>query len=295
VKISTNDYYGNIVNRISQYIYEYFDQPITLTSLSEKYGVSKYHLNRMFFAYTGMNLGEFIQRRRLEFAYSTLANQDVSVIDVALQVGYESPASFSRAFNRLFDIEPNRVRQKQAPEFALAKLIKQPQRHAIEGQILELPEKKLLGLYGQGFTEQSYFLTAKKLYTDISNTLGLTNGFNFAKQELIGISIDNPWRIDQTQSRFFAGVNLLEGNSVNNIDTTMLDEYIWTKGRWARFEHRGSYRTMWQTILNIYASWFTQHKYRIRDSALVQHYANDVMVTPEDELITYLYVPLEDD
>ena len=137
---SPHNHYGEIINKLSQYIYDYFDRPITLTELSEKFEVSKYHLNRMFFAYMGMNLGEFIQRRRLEYAYSVLVRQNISVIEVALEVGYEPPAAFSRTFNRLFDVEPNQVKQKKAPDFALAKLIKQPERQSIEGQIVERPE-----------------------------------------------------------------------------------------------------------------------------------------------------------
>ncbi len=294
MKSAANSHYGEMVNQIAQYIYDNCDLPITLSSLSEQYQVSKYHLNRIFFAHTGMNLGEFIQRRRLEFAYSTLVNSTTSVIDVALQVGYESPTAFSRAFHRLFDIEPNRVKHKQAPEFALAKLIKQPKRYDIEGHILELPNKSLYGLYGQGFTEQSYFSIAQKLYNDISNRMGLTSGFDFDQHQLVGISIDNPWRIEQAQSRFFAGVGVSDGASAETLKATGLDEYVWAQGKWARFEHRGPYRSMWQTILNIYATWFAQHDYRIKDCALVQHYVNNVMTTPESDLLTHIYVPLEE-
>ena len=127
--------YSETTNEIAQYIYDNFEQPITLSELSQKFGVSKYHLNRVFFAHTGMNLGEFIQRRRLEFAYSLLASQQMPVIDVAMRVGYESHAAFSRAFNRLFETEPNQVKSSSTPDFALAKLIKQPKRQAIQAEI----------------------------------------------------------------------------------------------------------------------------------------------------------------
>lgn len=39
--------------------------------LAAMVGVSKYHLNRLFQATTGFQLGEFIQRRRLQHAYSS--------------------------------------------------------------------------------------------------------------------------------------------------------------------------------------------------------------------------------
>ena len=73
-------------------------------------GVSKYHLNRLFQATTGFQLGEFIQRRRLQHAYSLLSAGECSVIDASLAVGYESHSAFSRAFHKAFDCKPNEVR-----------------------------------------------------------------------------------------------------------------------------------------------------------------------------------------
>ena len=287
--------YSETTNEIAQYIYDNFEQPITLSELSQKFGVSKYHLNRVFFAHTGMNLGEFIQRRRLEFAYSLLASQQMPVIDVAMRVGYESHAAFSRAFNRLFETEPNQVKSSSTPDFALAKLIKQPKRQAIQAEILTLPDKTLCGLYGQGFDKQSYFSVAKQLYQQIANSLSLPDGFDFSQHQLYGISIDNPWRVEQSQSRFFAGIALSSLDTDTSARGANLEEYIMPAGLWARFKHKGPYQIMWQTILNIYAGWFSEHDYTLRDSALVQHYVNDVTVTVPDELVTDIYVPLSKD
>jgi AraC-like DNA-binding protein len=59
-----------------------------------------------------MNLGEFIQRRRTELAYELIRSKDMFVIDAAFRVGYGSPTSFSRAFRKIFGIEPNKVKLK---------------------------------------------------------------------------------------------------------------------------------------------------------------------------------------
>ncbi|WP_448550303.1 AraC family transcriptional regulator [Thalassotalea fusca] len=284
--------YSVTINKIAQYIYDNFEHSITLTDLADTFGVSKYHLNRLFFAHTGMNLGEFIQRRRLEFAYSLLAEQKFSVIDVAIRVGYDSHAAFSRAFNRLFAIEPSQVKSNSVPAFALAKLIKQPKRQTIQAELLSLPEQKIIGLYGQGFEEQSYFSVATQLYQQIAETLRLSNGFDFSHHQLFGVSIDNPWRVEQSQSRFFAGISSPLFEDMTPSGAESLQEYLMPAGLWARFEHEGSYQTMWQTILNIYASWFSENSYTLRDSALVQHYVNDVTVTPTNELVTHIYVPI---
>ncbi|GAA58255.1 AraC family transcriptional regulator [Pseudoalteromonas sp. BSi20652] len=288
------DKYSLIVNRVAQYVYEHFDEPLTISDLSDKFTISKYHINRLFFAHTGMNIGEFIQRRRLEYAFNLLADQDhsYSVLEVAVHVGYESHAAFSRAFHRLFDIEPKQVKHNKTPHFSLAKLIKQPKRHDIEGKLLTLPEKTIMGLYGQGFENQSYFAIAQQLYQEVAQELNLTDGFDFEYHQLIGVSIDNPWRIEQSQSRFFAGISEPEETNFTDKKSEKLVPYVMPEGLWVRFEHKGPYHTMWQTILNIYASWFSKHDYQLRDSALVQHYVNDVTLTPPQDLITHIYVAL---
>jgi AraC-like DNA-binding protein len=116
------------INQIAQYIYDNAEEAMSLDSLARQFSVSKYHLNRLFFAQTGMNPGEFMQRRQMELAYKLIRSKDMSVIDAAFRVGYGSPASFSRAFRKLFGIEPNKVKLKQTHQFALAALIKKPNR-----------------------------------------------------------------------------------------------------------------------------------------------------------------------
>ena len=280
----------NKINLIAQYIYDNIEENLTLDSLSQMFSVSKYHLNRLFFAQTGMNIGEFIQRRRMELAYQLLRNHDLSVIDAAIKVGYESPAAFSRAFSKLFAIEPNKVKLKQAPVFALATLIKKTNREIINFDIVSLPKQHLIGFYGKGFQEQSYFKVAQGLYEKIALNLGLTNGFDFNKHQLIGISLDSPWRTEQDESKFFAGIKLDNDTDINQ---ATLEQHTLNAGSWARFEHKGPYSTMWQTILSIYTNWDDHNNGQLRDGAIVQHYVNDISCTPIDDLITHIYLPLE--
>jgi AraC family transcriptional regulator len=280
----------SVINQIAQYIYDNVEETISLDLLAIQFSVSKYHLNRLFFAQIGMNLGEFIQRRRMELAYELIYSSDISVIDASIKVGYESPASFSRAFKKLFGVEPNRVKLKQTPPFALASLIKKPNRERIEGKIIDLPEQYLLGLYGKGFQEQSYFKVAQELYREVAKKLGLSSGFDFKQHHLIGISLESPWRTEQTESKFFAGVKLDEHIEVSE---SGLESHVLSAGRWARFEHKGAYNTMWQTILSIYANWIEQSQCNLRDCAIVQHYVNDINCTPTADLLTYIYLPIE--
>lgn len=65
---------------------------------------------RMFSFITDISLTEYIRRRRLTLAAIELQNSKVKVVDIALKYGYDSPVSFSRAFQTLHGVTPTEAR-----------------------------------------------------------------------------------------------------------------------------------------------------------------------------------------
>ena len=65
-----------------------------------------------FFSYmTGMTLTEYVRRRRLTLAAQELRHKNTPIVDVAVKYGYDSAASFSRAFARQHGITPSLYRK----------------------------------------------------------------------------------------------------------------------------------------------------------------------------------------
>jgi AraC family transcriptional regulator len=73
---------------------------------------SSYNFFRVFSFMTGISLSEYIRRRRLTLAALELQNSDTRVIDIALKYGYDSPVSFSRAFQTLHGVTPTDARTR---------------------------------------------------------------------------------------------------------------------------------------------------------------------------------------
>ena len=71
---------------------------------------SEYHFKRMFSFLAGISLSEYIRRRRLTLAAFELKGSNVKVIDIAMKYGYNSPDSFTRAFQNLHGITPSEAR-----------------------------------------------------------------------------------------------------------------------------------------------------------------------------------------
>jgi AraC family transcriptional regulator len=66
----------------------------------------------MFSFIADVSLAEYIRRRRLTQAGFDLQKTDSTVLDIALKYGYDSPISFSRAFQNLHGLPPSEARKK---------------------------------------------------------------------------------------------------------------------------------------------------------------------------------------
>lgn len=71
---------------------------------------SEYHFQRMFSFLAGVSLSEYIRRRRLSLAAFELMNSKARILDIAIKYGYNSPDSFTRAFQSLHGITPSEAR-----------------------------------------------------------------------------------------------------------------------------------------------------------------------------------------
>ena len=92
------------------YVEENLTGEIDPEKLAQIAGCSAYNYYRMFSFITDMSLTEYIRRRKMTLAAIDLLNSDIKVIDLALKYGYDSPVSFSRAFQALHKVTPTEAR-----------------------------------------------------------------------------------------------------------------------------------------------------------------------------------------
>ncbi len=101
-----------IIQDLMDWLENNLDKSLSLDRVAAKSGYSKWHLQRMFRNVTGDALGTYIRTRRLSRAASELRLKDHSILDIALQSGFDSQQSFSRAFKRQFSQTPGAYRSQ---------------------------------------------------------------------------------------------------------------------------------------------------------------------------------------
>lgn len=86
-----------------------FRDPPDLTSLSRRLGLNERKLTQGFRRRFGCTVHAWLQETRLKHAHRMLASGDMSVSEVAFQVGY-APAHFATLFKKRFGVSPSGLR-----------------------------------------------------------------------------------------------------------------------------------------------------------------------------------------
>jgi AraC family transcriptional regulator len=114
--------YAERMHRVLAHIDEHIDQPLDLPRLAQVAHFSAFHFHRLFAAWMGETLGDYLRRRRLEVAaMRMLAQPRLPVLTVALSVGWGSGEAFARAFKTRFGCSPSAWRASSKNDQALRK------------------------------------------------------------------------------------------------------------------------------------------------------------------------------
>jgi AraC-like DNA-binding protein len=83
----------------------------TLECLSEEAGLSRSSLHERFVHFIGQPPMQYLTQWRMQIASGMLRDTEATLVEVALEVGYESEAAFSRAFKRVAGASPGAWRR----------------------------------------------------------------------------------------------------------------------------------------------------------------------------------------
>ncbi|MEQ8345116.1 MAG: AraC family transcriptional regulator [Sneathiellaceae bacterium] len=89
-----------------------FAAPPTVDRLARDVGLNRNKLSYGFRQLHGLPMTDYLVERRLEAAWRLLQAGALPVTEVAAEVGYRHPASFSAAFRRRYGLAPREVRRK---------------------------------------------------------------------------------------------------------------------------------------------------------------------------------------
>jgi AraC-like DNA-binding protein len=99
------------VGRALSLMHEKPSEAWTMEDLSEQAGLSRSSFHERFAHFIGQPPMQYLTQWRMQVASGLLRDSNAKLIDVALSVGYESEAAFSRAFKRVAGASPGAWRK----------------------------------------------------------------------------------------------------------------------------------------------------------------------------------------
>jgi AraC family transcriptional regulator len=97
--------------RVAAYIEEHVADDVPLATLAELARLSPYHFCRSFKRSFGMPPHRYHAHRRIERAKQLLADRELSITMIAIDVGFSETSTFTAAFHRLTGQTPSRYRR----------------------------------------------------------------------------------------------------------------------------------------------------------------------------------------
>ena len=279
--ITYNDYVQRI-NKVVAYINNHLDETLDLKTLANEAALSDFHFHRIFKALKGEAIGGYITRLRLEATARLLRYTALTIEEIAFNIGYETPASLSKAFKKQYGISPTEYRTNK-DTYIMKKEIINPDLALKTPKIVTLEPKNLIYIaltgaygsldYGKAYEQLWAIIKAQKLFTK-----GI---------ESICISYDDPKITEGSLQR--SDVCL----AIHKPATPQEEVSCKTLagGKYAVFFYQGSYENLSQ-VYDTAVRWIIDHEYTLREEPFFEKYLNDARRTPKEKLKTEIYIPI---
>lgn len=267
--------------------------PLSVDNIAHSAHLSSFHFQRLFRCYLGESVNQYIKNRRLEWAaYQLTSAPKRSLIDLAIDTGFETHSAFSQAFKKHFGHSPSQFRQSNKPPC-----------------IAQDPSRPFLKTYqGNSLDLNIELKTLPDLYFNYQRTKGNENG-TFHKQSLNRVAADfaELYTINTPETFAFASAFPSSPKSLNDAEAEVfygamyLERYqsswsdYWLNiagGLWARCEHRGDYEYLYQSWSYFYHVWLPASNYELRDTLPFERYLTSPIHTAKKDWLTHIYVPI---
>ncbi len=168
--------------------------------IAEQTGLSKYHFHRLFVKENNCTPQVYLEKLRLEHAsHFMILFPKISLIEVAFECGYSSPACFSRAFKKYYSTSPSKYRIQKS---ILKTATKEKNRISVQ----YLPTKTI--------EVQKVRLIEKELSQAYKSLFEQSNS-----SETIGFYLDMPFHIPPEKCRHYIGINQSVPKNISDVLT----------------------------------------------------------------------------
>lgn len=166
------------VRTMQDYITEHINEEITINDLAECSSFSPWYARRLFEKHLGMTPSVYIRRLKLSKSALRLRDEKLSVLDVAMDMGFGSVDGYQRAFRREFGCNPKEYSSSPVPIWLFTpyliideerlkerKVSKMSEIRNVFIQVIEKPARKVI--IKRGVKADEYFSYCEEVGCDV--------------------------------------------------------------------------------------------------------------------------------
>jgi len=298
MRTETEQIYKERILRVLIHIQTHLDEPLSLEDLAAIAYFSPFHFHRIFKGMVGEPVKAHIRRIRLERSAWHLRSTDRNILDIALDAGYETHESFTRAFRSMFSNNPSVFRRgqfgdrnKRSPSgvhFQPGGKLKKFNPITRGGIIMEIRIDNIEPMRVASVRHVGPYEECEPAWQKLCAWAG-PRGLFGPGTKMIGISYDDPEVTPPEKIRYDACITVDDAiESEGEVIIRMIPG-----GDYAVTTHKGPYTKLIETYSKLYGEWAPQSGRVVKAAACFEIYMNDPEKTPPEELLTDIYIPLE--
>jgi AraC family transcriptional regulator len=239
-----------------------FDERLAPADLARAAAFSPWHFHRVFLALTGETPAGYVRRRRFAEICHRLCETPDAIATLALDCGFGSQATFTRAFTREIGVSPGRYRAAgsvaPAHRFGpldLNELVARARRESMEPRIAHRSAFNVVGM-AERFTPATTSRIPELWTRFVARMDAIPHRHGV---ETYGVCADaDPPSSDEPGFTYVAGVAV---ERLSAIPDGMIALTI-PAGRYAVFTHEGHISRLGDTVKQIWGRWLPASPYR---------------------------------
>jgi AraC family transcriptional regulator len=295
MKKSTQQEYVKRILSVLVFIQKNLDDERSLEEYARVAYFSPYHFHRIFRGMVGESLHEHIRRLRLERAATRLKRTDRSIIEIALEAGYETHEAFTRAFRTLCGCSPSHYRRDKSLALAPGTGVHYQEDGStndlqlpLGGESMEVRVERVEPMLVAFVRHVGPYHEVNIAWERLCMRLG-KDGLLGPGTKFIGICYDDPEVTAPEKTRYDACV------TVDRDFVAEDDVGVQTigGGEYAVTTHVGPYNLLGQTYAKLLGQWLPRSERELRSEPSLEFYLNAPESTDPEDLITDIYAPLE--
>ncbi|NLK22267.1 MAG: helix-turn-helix transcriptional regulator [Epulopiscium sp.] len=103
--------YSFHVRKAITYIKEHYEKPLNLEGMAEYLGLNKCYFCNLFKKEVGKTYSHFVNEIRIKKSKDLLVNTNLSMLEIALSVGYNNQNYYNMAFKKIVGVTPLKYRR----------------------------------------------------------------------------------------------------------------------------------------------------------------------------------------